>query len=1001
MNLRVGILGPLEVTLDGRPLEIAGGRQRAVLTALVLARPGVLGVDRLAALVVPGACGPDARNAAQTYVARLRRSLGAAAGCVRTTPPGYVLDVPPGTVDADRFAALIATHRPGGGVTDAAVALAGGEAALDALLRLDEALGLWRGPAYAEFPDLARAEAARLAELRRDAEETRVELLVRLGRTVEAVAAASALVAAGPGRDRAVRALATALAATGRTAEALDAVRAHRTWLRDEAGLDPSPALLALQSDLLRDPPGPRAAPTGAVTHVPGAASTTAVTLTPGAAPTGTTTRLPTAVDGLIGRDDELAGVAALLRPGRVVTLVGPGGVGKTSLARACGPAWWVDLAALGDPSAVAPAVAAAAGLVVQGRPAGALAAWARGADGLLVVDNCEHLLDAVHEVLGALPLRDCPGLRVLATSRERIGLPGERTHVVEPLSAPAAVRLFTARASAADPSFAAVAGDMAARVGAVCAALDRLPLAIELAAARVGTLTVDDLAERLDARMVLLDAGPRGRPARHQTLRAVVDWSWRLLGEAERVAFARLHVFAAGFDLNAAEAVIGYGGLPSASVAHVVALLAERSLLTRPGGAGVGRYRMLASLRVYAAGLLADAEDRALRLRHATYFAGRLEEAAAGLWGPAEAAWVPVVEGALDDARQAWQWSRVHAPAVAARIAGAVAWFGFWHLRADLLAWSTMTLRDATGDAPDPVDGPPQSPEVMVGAAYAAWLDGDFATAARIARQAAARGHAGAEDLLGDIALIQGDLDGAVARYRRAVAVLPAGAHRAVAMANVALPLAYRQDPAALPAAEAGLAEARATGNPSAVAFALFALAEAHGDGDPAAALAALDEALRLAGAVGNRFVTGVTRTAMVALRGRHGPPGPALALFAGAIRHWRTTGGRPLLVIALRNLVVLFARTGRDTAAIELAAALDGPAGVYGAEAERLAVALAAVRIRLPAAAADEAWRRGRARTAGEAAAEALRHLPETAAAGDPATAVTETVERGVSSS
>ncbi|WP_327005122.1 hypothetical protein OHA72_60675 [Dactylosporangium sp. NBC_01737] len=827
VNLSIGVLGPLEVIVDGHPLDIAGGRQRAVLAALVLSRPGVLGVDRLAALVVPGPGGPDARNAVQTYVARLRRSLGPAAGCLRTSPPGYVLDVPAGAVDADRFAAL-AGPRPG-------------EAPLDALLRLDTALRLWRGPAYAEFPDLARAEAARLAELRRDAEETRVEILAELGRTAEAVAAASALVAADPGRDRAVRALVSALAAAGRTADALAAVRAHRVWLRDEAGLDPSPALLTLQVDLLRAPaaaPRPRHPSQAAPATHPSAGRTVA------RASAGRTPEL-------IGRDHELAEVAALLVPGCVVTLIGPGGVGKTSLALACarqagGPeTWWVDLAALGDPPAVAPAFAAATGLVVEGRLADSLAAWARGAEGLLVVDNCEHLLDAVHEILGGLSIEDCPGLRVLATSRERIGLPGERGYVLDPLSARDAVHLFTLRASAADPAFAALsaqaaadpafaapsaqpalaappmqaaavldtraaAGDrpapgvhrppeagLAARVGAVCDALDRLPLAIELAAARVGTLTVDDLARRLDARLVLLDAGPRGRPARHQTLRAVVDWSWRLLGEQERVAFARLHVFAAGIDLSAAEAVIGYGGLSAASVAHVVALLAERSLLTRPGTVGVGRYRMLVSLRVYAAELLDEAGDRELRLRHATYFAGVLEEAAAGLSGPDEAAWVPVVQGALDDARQAWQWSRVHAPRVAVRLAGAVAWFGLWHLRADLLTWSTLTLRDDPRGA---------TPEVMVGAAYGAWLDSDFDTAARIARQAVDAGHTGAADLLGDIALIQGDVDAAEAQYRRAIAVLPAGgAARAIAMANLALPLAYRQDPAALPAAEAG----------------------------------------------------------------------------------------------------------------------------------------------------------------------------------------------------
>jgi predicted ATPase len=482
------------------------------------------------------------------------------------------------------------------------------------------------------------------------------------------------------------------------------------------------------------------------------------------------------------------------------VTLVGPGGVGKTRLAQEAAdghdPVWWVDLAPLRDHGAVGYAVADAAGVeVVAGTPLQeALARWAGRAGGLLVLDNCEHLL----------------------------------------------------------------------------------------AAARIGTLTVDDLAGRLDARFDLLRSGRRDGDARHQTLWAVVDWSFELLGADEQRLFLRLSVSAAGFDIAAAEMVAAGADLPADRVADLVARLAERSMLTRPGASGVGRYRMLETLRAYAASRLPAGEADRFRRRHAGFMVDLAERAEAGLYGPDEAAWARRVERWLDDLRAAWGWARDAGElGLAARLAAALTRFAYWRLHGDLLAWGT-------------------------------WV----------------------------------------------AATVPAHPRLAIATANQALTLAYAaDDQAARPAAEAALAAAHASANPTAIAMARFAEGEAFADTDPARAAAALDEAVWRGGEVGNRFVAGTALTALVALRGRHGPPEEALALFRDAIDHWRASRNRTLLVTTLRNLVVLLARTGRDEPAAALAASVreGAPSPSYGAEAARIATAAA----RTLEAAADDAIR------------------------------------------
>jgi predicted ATPase/DNA-binding SARP family transcriptional activator len=957
-QVELGILGALEVRVAGRPVPVPGPRQRALLAALLLRRGSVVPMDRLIDEVFGEAPPREARNALQTYITRLRQALGPAAAVVATRAPGYVLEVPADAVDAERFADLLGQAR----VT---------EAPLAAVALLDRALALWRGPAYAEFAStVARGEALRLAELRVAAEEDRAVLLLRLDRVAEATAALEAIATREPWRERAIELLVTALAQAGRAGDALAAYSGYRDRLRDELGLDPSSRLRRLEEQVLRGALEPAPARPGQDRR-------------PRAAP----------ATSFVGRERELTLVREAIAAAPLVTLVGPGGVGKTRLAQEVAdrhdPVWWVDLAPLRDAGAVPYAVADAAGIdILPGtRLPDALGQWARRAQGLLVLDNCEHLPAAAAKLAGAL-LAAGPGLSLLATSRSRLAVGGEQVLEVPPLDVPApdapdggpAVRLFLDRAQAADPTVAANP-PARERVADICRALDGLPLAIELAAARIGTLTVDDLAERLDTGFELLRTGRRDRDSRHQTLEAVVDWSFELLGADEQRLFLRLSVFAAAFDIAAAETIAADDDLPAARVADLVARLAEWSMLTRPGPSGIGRYRMLETLRAYAASRLPDVEAERLRRRHAGLMVDLAERAEAGLYSPEEPTWAHRVELWLDDLRAAWSWARDAGEVdLAVRLAAAITRYAYWRLRSDLLAWGTW--------AAAAVPAHPRLAVAYAAAASAAWGDGRLQEARSLARGGveaaggpAALAAAAPLEALGDVAMLTGDLTAALDAYRRVAATATPGdpAALAIATANQALTLAYAgDDRAARAAAEEAVTAALAAANPTAIAMARFAEGEAFGDADPARASAALDEAQRRAREVGNRFVAGTALTARVALRGRHGPPEEALALFRDAIDHWRTSRNRALLVTTLRNLVVLLARTGRDEAAAALASALEAaPSRSYGVEAARITTALAAVRRRLGGAAYDRAWTAGAARTMEEAADDAMRLL------------------------
>jgi predicted ATPase/DNA-binding SARP family transcriptional activator len=955
--LDIRVLGPLGLSVDGVEVPVPPGTQRALLAMLVLGRGRAVSRSRLADGLWGEEQPKDPRAALHTAVARLRRTLGPQGAAVRTLSFGYLLEVAPASLDADRFSglhararALLAEERGGSDEPpdpERAVGL------------LEESLALWRGPAWAEFADgIASGEALRLEEERLVVLEDLARAHLTLGSVDRAVAVAEELAAGHPLRDRTIALLVEALHRYGRSADALEVVERYRARRADELGLDPAPVVAAAQLRVLRQEPAP--APTAP--PAPGAPDPVALTGSPG--------------PGLVGRREEVAEVAGLLRTAALVTLVGPGGVGKTALARHVTSTrpdgtTWVDLAVVRDRPSLLDALADALGVEAGSREGlEALVLDRLAAEpGLVVLDNCEHLLDDLVPILTA---RGQPSYRVLATSRERLGIPGEHVLRLGPLPVGGdgegpdespAVELFLRRAAEAGARLEQDARTLR-QVARLCRALDGLPLALELAAGRVGGLTVDDLLDRLDRRFEVLTSGPRSAPRRQRTLRSVFDWSFDLLEPEERTAFGRLAVFPSSFGLSAAEVVLADDGLPAEHVPDVLGRLVARSVLPPPRGSAGGRYRMLETVRQYALSRLPATDLAETRRRHALWTIDAAGRARAGLEGSDEARWHEVMTGLVDDLRAAWRWADDARDVETAGLLVQATWrWAYWRLRADFLEWGARLLEDLDDSAP-----------VLAypAAAAAAWLGADPQRAADIAALALRRHPDDADladvhEVLGDVRMTQADVRGALEAYTTAERL-----HRArgdewsatIALAEQLLPVAY----GALPwreRVEGTLREARRSANPTALAFARYAEAEACAPEDETRARAALDEALELAEAAGNRLVTGIALTASVALESRAAVLEPRTwKSFEAAIRHWTTSRSSTLLLPTLRNLVVLLGRSGRHADAVELWAAVEQVQGghhSYGAEADRVEQALTTAR-RALGTEFEAAARRGR---------------------------------------
>ncbi|MEV5258076.1 BTAD domain-containing putative transcriptional regulator [Streptomyces anulatus] len=713
--MRFGVLGPLVVgDGEGNDVTVPERKVRALLADLLAHDGGPVSADRLIHDLWGDAPPGRPSGALQAKVSQLRRVLGR--DRVVRQPPGYRLRLDRGTdeVDADRFRALVTEARP---VRDPRA-----RAAL-----LTEALGLWRGPAYADFADapFAREAAQRLAEQRLSVLEEQAEARWEAGDHVLLAGELADLVARHPLRERLRAVQMRALYSAGRQSEALASYGDLRGRLVEELGVDPGPELASLHRAVLRQDPllmpgsgkgtvsGTRPGSRSGSGSVPIPASASAPVSGP-IAVQGPQSNLPLPLTPLVGRRRALARISRLLADERLVTLTGPGGVGKTRLAVAAATAerdraeadgpgddgdgpggsgpvgggggpgdsgpvgggggpgddiWLVEFAGVrtGTPADLAQIVAATLGVrddapsAAPGVGGGALslphrlAAALRDRRTLLVLDNCEQVVDAAAG-LAALLLRTAPGLRVLATGQEPLGLAGEAVFLVEPLPPAEAARLFVERAVSSAPGFPRDPdGPEREAVAEICRRLDGIPLALELAATRVRALGVRELAARLSDRFRVLTTGQRGAPARQQTLRAVIDWSWELLGEPERVVLRRLAVHRDGCDLAAAEAVCAGDGVAREDVLDLVGRLVDRSLVAVAYGPDGPRYRLLESVAAYATEQLRATEGlAAVRDRHLRHYLALAERAEPHLRGAEQRRWLDRLDAEAGNLRAA-----------------------------------------------------------------------------------------------------------------------------------------------------------------------------------------------------------------------------------------------------------------------------------------------------------------------------------------------------------
>ncbi|MET0449268.1 MAG: BTAD domain-containing putative transcriptional regulator [Aeromicrobium sp.] len=669
--MQVDVLGPLRVRADDREVDLGGPRSRALVARLALAgnRPvsAATLIDDLWGMDVPA----DATNALQSVVSRTRRRLPD--GVLDSTPAGYVLHC--ATVDADEFERLVTAGR------------------------VDEALALWRGEALVDVVDFpfAATDAQRLDELRLTAIEASLGDRIRTDPT--AIAELAQLTTAHPYRDGFWRLHLTALAAHGRANEALTSYERLRTMLADDLGADPSPELQELHLSILRGEQASRS------THP----------------------ALPAGLTSFVGREGAIDDLRGALDDHRLVTILGPGGAGKTRMAIETARAaldrfegvWLTELAPVTGEDDIVQAVLSGMGLVevvVLERPSAAppraermrLLEAVRDVEGLLLLDNCEHLIEGVARLADDL-LAHAPKLRIVATSREPLRIIGEYAYQLSPLTMPAegdavetalthsAVQLFVLRAQAVDQGFELTEETLPA-VREICVRLDGQPLAIELAAARLRTLTAGQVAARLSDRFRLLTGGSRTALPRHRTLRAVVEWSWDLLDDDERGLAESLAVFPGGVTAASAAAVHGGG----ADTEELLESLADKSLLV-PVRGETPRYRMLETLREFGVERLIDrgVADQ-VRDAHLDHFLQVVEAQAVRLRGPGQVEAVDVLDADHGNIMAALRFAfdRGDRPR-AARLAAGLAWF--WSIRSqhnESFGWArTVLALPGTGD--------------------------------------------------------------------------------------------------------------------------------------------------------------------------------------------------------------------------------------------------------------------------------------------------------------
>jgi len=970
------VLGSVGIVDGEQPLPLGGGMPRKLLAVLLAHRNHVVSTDRL--IDVLWSDPPEsAPGTLQSYISRLRRftELGGDRTGLVNRAPGYVLAVPEDLVDAGRFER----------------ALADGQSLLDtdpyaALDRLDDARREWRGAAFAEFAEVEaiRPEAIRLEELRLVAAEARVDAELRVGRHQEVVGELEALLVDHPLRERFTRQLMLALYRSGRQAEALRVAQQLRAALRDDLGLEPSLELRELETAVLAEhedlawspPPGARGDRTSA-DHTRRHA-------------------LPAETTTLVGREGDLDLACRLLESGRVLTLFGAGGVGKTRLAhrvaatvggRFADGIRLVELAPVREQHAVSAAVADA--LDVQQRPNRSLddsiVEILAPQRCLVLLDNCEHVLDTVSELV-ELTLRWCPNVQVLATSREPLGVPGEVVWSVPPLPVPAsrdetiarlqsipAVQLFVERARAARPDF--VLDDATApAVAEICIRLDGVPLALELAAARMRSMSAAQLADRLPERFRVLAGSRRATDPRHRTLRDLVQWSYELLTPAEQRLFDRLAVFAGSFSLERAEQVCAGSGIEVSDIAELLIALVDKSMLVADPTGPRTMYRLLETLREFGrAQLGASADAGTVHDAHARVHVQLAELAGIGLGGADEARWVAELDTSFDDMREAHVIALASGDVdVALRIVVALREYALRRIRYELLSWA-----DATVDAPGAKEHV-LYPVALGVVAYGRFVRGELDDAITFGERAVERAADDgaptmglAERAIGNALFYQGHEVEALAWMDRMIAAVeeqgvPSLIAHAYYMRSVAqTSVGDHAGGAAL--AEQSAAAAAQCESPTAYAQADYARGLALEPTDSVQAKRLLDRSVQHADAVGNRWIRAFAMTESLWIHAQHGETLAALDGYRDVIDTWFRGGDWANEWLSLRHVFAIFESLRHDEIAATLYGALESAAvmralPVEPGNADDFQRAVERLAARLGPAAFDDAVSHGR---------------------------------------
>jgi predicted ATPase/DNA-binding SARP family transcriptional activator len=965
-DLDFRVLGAIEVVRCGQPVPMGGPKPRLALALLAAHRGSVVSTDRLCNELWGSSPPADPAGVLQSILSRLRRILRPDAE-ILARPPGYVLQIPDISIDAGRFERLCQ------------LASASADPAATVEL-LTGALGCWRGSAFEEFSeyDWARFEAMRLDELHVVAQEEIGEARLVLGDHASLIGELNALVARHPLRERLWQQLVVALYRSGRTAEALRRAEEFRTLMLEQLGLDPSPVLRELEGRVLNEDP---------------------TLLQPSVMPRRSAMRqVPTEPTRLVGRDEEIEFLAGRLQIDRLVTLTGPGGVGKTRIAMRLASELWdefggevfvAELAPVSDPASTVGAIATA--VDVQQRQhlsiEDTLVEYLRARRALLILDNCEHLRGTIASLSERL-LRWCPGVTILATSREVLGLPGEQVWRVRPLAIPEegsgpaiaaeapAARLFVERAIAARPGFA-IGPDNVGHIIEIVRHLDGLPLAIELAAARIRAMSPAALAERLNRGFDLLSGAQSSMIPRHRTVQDLVKWSHDLLDPDEQQLFARLCVFAGTFGLDAVEEVCAGRDLDRSRVSSLLANLVDKSMVQLIDE-DLPRYRLLETLRDFGRDRLVQVDRDLIQSRHAAWYLEVAERCGRSLASPDEAIAVRMIDRDFDNLRAAHVWSIEHADIdMALRLVAGLREYSFRCMHAEITLWADLAI--ALPEANENVRYP-----VVVGvAAYGRFVRGDVEGAIELGDRAIAAAHhlaidgSGlAERALGNAWFYRGDTERAIewmdCMITSARKGSPARLAHALYMRSVAFTSVGDRVNGVRFATDCFSAAAQ-SGSPTALSQAHYAQGLALKSTSPVESAAELQRAADIASNAGNRWIQAFALTEVLWLEANQGRPREALARYIDVIDLWYRGGDWANQWLSLRHVFGILVELRADFGAATLHGALTAAGAAYAlpfeaADAQRIGVLVDNLRDRLGAAAFASAVRRGTTLSDGE---------------------------------